>query len=84
MSYKIVTLFLIYNLFYEFFMNFNFLSKKNIYVCAIDYNLFLILAKTAIQQIENKRRSRLLLKIQGLTYNKKVKRLNLKITTKTT
>lgn len=43
MSYKKVVLFLIYNLFYEFFMNFYFLSEKNIYVCAIDYNLFQII-----------------------------------------
>ncbi|SHM14265.1 hypothetical protein SAMN05444484_104168 [Flavobacterium chilense] len=38
MSYKKATLFLIFYFYYEIFMNFNFLSKKNIYVCVIDYN----------------------------------------------
>ncbi len=37
MSYKKELYFLIYNLFYEIFMKLNFLYKKNIYVCVIDY-----------------------------------------------
>ncbi|SHG87736.1 hypothetical protein SAMN05443663_104176 [Flavobacterium defluvii] len=40
MSYKKALLFLIFSSIYEIFMNFNFLYKKNIYVCVIDYNFF--------------------------------------------
>ncbi len=38
--YKKASKFLILDFIYEIFMNFNFLYKKNIYVCVIDYNFF--------------------------------------------